>query len=79
MDESKNMTPLLYVDVNLGPNHSERIVVYEGSTPNTLAREFSKKHCKLFKLHFKYHVELDRHTDEKLRELLQSQIANLVQ
>ena len=24
--------PLLYVDVNLGPGHCERIVVYEGDT-----------------------------------------------
>lgn len=50
MDESKTMAPLLYVDVNLGPNHSERIIVYEGSTPNTLAKDFSKKHCKFIML-----------------------------
>jgi hypothetical protein len=29
--------PLLYVDVNLGPGKSERIIVYEGDTAIALA------------------------------------------
>jgi len=37
--------PLLYVDVNLGPTKSERIVVYDGDTASNLAEDFSKKHC----------------------------------
>jgi hypothetical protein len=36
--------PLLYVDVNLGPGKSERIVVYEGDTAESLAENFTKKH-----------------------------------
>jgi len=36
--------PLLYVDVNLGPGKSERIVVYDGDTADSLAETFSKKH-----------------------------------
>ena len=32
-----NKQPLLYVDVNLGPNKSERIVVYDGDTAEDLA------------------------------------------
>lgn len=29
---------LLYVDVNLGPNKAERIIVYEGDTASELAQ-----------------------------------------
>ena len=35
---------MLYVDVNLGPAHTERIVVYEGDTAPILARRFAEKH-----------------------------------
>lgn len=34
--------PLLYVDVNLGPGKSERIVVCEGDTPEALAEQFGE-------------------------------------
>jgi hypothetical protein len=30
--------------VNLGPNKSERIIVYEGDTANALADQFSRSH-----------------------------------
>lgn len=33
--------PLLYVDINLGPENIERIVVFEGNTAEDLAKEFS--------------------------------------
>jgi len=34
--------PLLYVDVNLGPNRTERIIVRKGDTAEKLANEFSR-------------------------------------
>lgn len=36
--------PLLYVDVNLGPGKSERIVVYDGDTADSLADKFALSH-----------------------------------
>jgi hypothetical protein len=33
--------PLLYVDVNLGPGKSERIVVFDGDTAESLAEKFA--------------------------------------
>ena len=36
--------PLLYVDVNLGPNKSERIVVFDGDTAINLSEDFSTRH-----------------------------------
>lgn len=36
--------PLLYVDVNLGPGKSERIVVYDGDTAESLAEKFANSH-----------------------------------
>ena len=38
--------PLLYVDINIGPNNLERIVVHEGDTAFKLAAEFSKRNSK---------------------------------
>lgn len=38
--------PLLFVDVNLGTDGQERIVVYEGDTALKLAQEFCADHCK---------------------------------
>lgn len=35
--------PLLYVDVNLGPNNAQRIVVYEGDTAAQLAYDFCER------------------------------------
>ncbi len=36
--------PLLFVDVNLGPNKTERIVVYEGDKSEELATKFALSH-----------------------------------
>lgn len=44
-DGESDDNPLLFVDVNLGPERSERIVVYDGDTAEGLAEEFSKKHA----------------------------------
>lgn len=59
-------TPLLFVDVNLGGDASERIVVYEGDTARDLALKFCEEH------------NLDEDTLEKLEELLQSQISSVL-
>jgi hypothetical protein len=40
----KSKQPLLYVDVNLGPGKSERIVVYDGDTAEALAEKFASTH-----------------------------------
>ena len=65
-DEEGEGNPLLFVDVNLGPGRSERIVVYEGDTAEQLADEFTKKHG------------LDESLKEKLVKLLENQIAGLL-
>ena len=36
--------PLLFVDVNLGGEQSERIIVYEGDTAPELAQRFCDEH-----------------------------------
>jgi hypothetical protein len=46
--------PLLFVDVNLGGETAERIIVYEGDTPEDLAQKFCDEH------------NLDEDTQEKL-------------
>lgn len=56
--KSKEQTPLLFVDVNLGGDVAERIVVYDGDTANDLAKRFCDEH------------NLDEDTQEKLEELL---------
>jgi hypothetical protein len=57
---SPEITPLLYVDVNLGGENSERIVVFDGDTAIGLAKQFCEEH------------NLDEDTQEKLEELLDS-------
>ena len=34
----------MFVDINLGPDKSERIVIFEGEGPEELAERFAKKH-----------------------------------
>ena len=51
-------TPLLFVDVNLGGDNSERIIVFEGDTAVDLSHRFCEEHG------------LDEDTREKLEELL---------
>ena len=58
---------MLYVDVNLGPDSSERIVVYEGDTAERLASDFAIQH------------RLDNNMKIKLVMLLESQIAGLLE
>jgi hypothetical protein len=42
--QSKEKVPLLYIDVNIGPNESERLEVYEGDTAEELSKQFALKH-----------------------------------
>lgn len=46
MDELRevNETPLLFIDINLGEDHPERIIIYEGDSPKNLAKKFCEKH-----------------------------------
>ena len=55
--------PLLFVDVNLGPNDQRRIVVYEGDDARQLAQNFCQEN------------DLDEETLDKLEMLLLQQIA----
>jgi hypothetical protein len=43
-EDNSEESPLLFVDVNLGPGKAERIVVYEGEGADELAERFSKEH-----------------------------------
>jgi len=58
--------PLLFVDINLGGDEQERIVVYEGDTAVQLAHNFCQEH------------NLDEETQEKLQELLEQQMAGVL-
>jgi hypothetical protein len=62
-----NKQPLLYVDVNLGPGKSERIVVYEGDTADHLAEKFALSHG------------LDQSMRVKLTQLLDSQMQGVLE
>ncbi|EAS05703.1 hypothetical protein TTHERM_01114130 (macronuclear) [Tetrahymena thermophila SB210] len=64
--DSKDRPPLLFVDVNLGNQRSERIIVNEGDNPKQLAYDFARLHG------------LDDQTAEKLYQLLENQIAGLL-
>ena len=36
--------PLLFIDVNITPMQTERISIFEGDSPNSLAKNFCLKH-----------------------------------
>ena len=57
-DKIDERDPKLYVDVNIGKNGMERIVVYEGDTAESLAEQFCEKH------------KLNKDMKEKLKILL---------
>ena len=54
------------MDINLGGDEQERIVVYEGDTAVQLALNFCQEH------------NLDEETQEKLQELLEQQMAGVL-
>jgi hypothetical protein len=65
-DKIDERDPKLYVDVNIGKNGMERIVVYEGDTAESLAEQFCEKH------------KLNKDMKEKLKILLDQQIAGVL-
>ena len=65
-DNEGEQQPLLFVDINLGGDEQERIVVFEGDTAEDLARSFCVEH------------NLDDETMEKLTELLKQQMAGVL-
>jgi len=65
-DRIDERDPKLYVDVNIGKNGMERIVVYEGDTAEGLAIKFCEKH------------NLNEDMKEKLKVLLDQQIAGVL-
>ncbi|CDW86302.1 UNKNOWN [Stylonychia lemnae] len=67
IQEKMSETPLLYVDINLGENQNERIIVFQGDSPTSLAQEFSLKNG------------IDGETQKKLEILLRSQIEKVKQ
>ena len=58
-DFNDSNPPLLFVDVNLGANEQQRIVVYEGDTATDLAEKFCQEH------------DLDEETQKNLEALLE--------
>lgn len=66
MAPMQNQDPKLYVDVNIGKQGMERIVVYEGDTAEGLAKEFCEKNG------------LTEDMEEKLKMLLEQQIAGVL-
>lgn len=58
---------MLYVDVNLGTSGTQRIVVYEGDTAEGLAEKFSIE------------FNLDESMKDKLTQMLQQQIAGVLE
>lgn len=67
-DQIDERDPKLYVEVNLGKNSNttEKIVVYEGDTAESLAEEFALKH------------NLDKAMQDKLTIRLRDQINSVL-
>ena len=65
-DYDDSNPPLLFVDVNLGQDEQQRIVVYEGDTAEDLAEKFCAEH------------QLDEETQKNLEALLEQQIASVL-
>ena len=66
-DQENKESPLLFVDVNLGPERTERIIVYEGDTAIDLAEKFSKEY------------NLSPIMKQKLIELLNIEISGILE
>jgi hypothetical protein len=64
-DPENDDNPLLFVDVNLGPDKAERIVVFEGDTAVDLASRFAERH------------NLNEIMTHKLTQLLEAEISSL--
>ena len=73
------------MDVNLGPEKTERIVVYEGDRSEDLAENFARIHSNLKKFFllviiqtFYNYKDLDNGMKIKLKEMLDSQIDGIL-
>lgn len=66
LEQLDEQQPLLFVDINLGGSEQERIVVYDGDTAADLAAGFCLEH------------NLDEETQQKLKELLEVQMAGVL-
>jgi hypothetical protein len=62
-----NEQPLLFIDINLGDETSERIVVYDGDSAKELSVKFCEEHSKFY-LVVNVILDLDEETQEKLEE-----------
>lgn len=58
--------PILFVDINIGKNHIERITIYEGDDPDEVAKEFAETH------------NLNDKMFEKLKNMLEQQMAGIL-
>lgn len=58
--------PILFVDINSGNGNVERVIIYEGDTPESISKEFASKH------NLNYLVE------EKLRMMLEKQMQGVL-
>ncbi len=58
--------PLLFVDINSGQGQIERVIIYEGDTPDSVAKSFALAH------------KLNPVIEEKLRLMLDKQMNGLL-
>ena len=75
--EENEEAALLFIDVNLGEGKKPRIVLYEGDLPETVAMEFSRKHCNLT-LYCNMHIGLDDQMRQKLVGMLKTELARVL-
>ena len=64
-EEDENF-PILFLDVNLGKDRVERLVIYDGDDPFTVADEFCLKHC------------LEEKKKRKLAKVIKKQLDSLL-
>lgn len=64
--EGLNGYPILFVDINIGKNHIERITIFEGDDPDEVAKEFAETH------------NLNDKMFEKLKNMLEQQMAGIL-
>jgi hypothetical protein len=70
--------PLLIIDVNIRPGEKHKITVYDGDTSDQLAEKFAIEHSNFYFILLIYIKELDYHTKNKLKNLIESQLIKLL-
>ena len=53
LSKPSTVEPLLFIDVNITPTQTERLEVFQGDTPEQLAKDFCEKHNLPDKMHVK--------------------------